>query len=94
MKGFLNQYILNTERNINTIRQLDKADYFEEQFEKVVEQNYTSTLKIVIVRKAVFITQLVFSGEVLPFMVLFLGVVYPFMDMRRLAKQLLSWTPW
>ena len=74
MKGFLNQYILNTERNINTIRQLDKADYFEEQFEKVVEQNYTSTLKIVIVRKAVFITQLVFSGEVLPFMVLFLGV--------------------
>ena len=78
MKGFLNQYIVNTERNINTIRQLDKADYFEEQFEKVVEQNYTSTLKIVIVRKAVFITQLVFSGEVLPFMVLFLGVVLSF----------------
>lgn len=78
MKGFLNQYIVNTERNINTIRQLDKADYFEEQFEKVVEQNYTSTLKIAIVRKTVFITQLVFSGEVLPFMVLFLGVVLSF----------------
>lgn len=77
-KGVLNQYIVNTERNINTIRQLDKAAYFEEQFEKVVNQNYISSLKNMVVKKAVFITQLVFSGEVLPFLVLFLGVILSF----------------
>ena len=77
-KSVLNQYIVNTERNVDTIRQLEKAAYFEEQFGKVVEKNYTATLKKTIVRKAVFITQLVFSGEVLPFLVLFLGVVLSF----------------
>lgn len=77
-RGILTGRITNTEKNINFIKQLNKSQYFEKQFDELVNRVYILPLRKSILKKALFITQLVFSSEILPFLILFFGVVFSF----------------
>ena len=71
----LNQYMLSVGRCRNTIKQLDKSGYFIQKYDTYIKNSYLPVINKVIKNNALFITQLIFSQEILPFMMLFAGVV-------------------
>lgn len=71
----LNQFMVNAGRNINSITQLNKTTYFEEKIDRFIESNYIPVLNKTIITQAIYIIQLIFSSEIIPFIILFLGII-------------------
>lgn len=71
----LNQYMLSVGRCRNTIKQLDKSGYFIQKYDTYMKNSYLPVINKVIKSNALFITQLIFSQEILPFMMLFAGII-------------------
>lgn len=73
--GVLNRYMLNAGKSINTIRQLDKTSFFVGKYDDYIEEKYIPVVKRVIKIHTLYISQIIFSQEIIPFIMLFTGVV-------------------
>lgn len=75
LDSILNQQMINSGKCINTIRQLRKENFFEDKFNQFVEGKYLHVLKKTIYCQTMFISQMIFSREIIPFVILFTGIL-------------------
>ena len=71
----LNQSLTETIKSISTIKQLRKLEYFGEKYNGFMDGEYKRTVRKVISAQTFYIVQLVLSQEMIPVIVLFIGVV-------------------
>jgi ABC-type bacteriocin/lantibiotic exporter with double-glycine peptidase domain len=72
----LNQFMIETIKSIGSVVQLNKRQYFGHKYEKLIEKKYRPIIEHVIVGQALYISQLIFSQEIIPFIVLFIGMIF------------------
>ena len=85
----LNQYMLSTGKSIDTVRQLDKASFFSKKYDDYMAEEYLPILKKLISSHTLFISQLIFSQEVIPFLMLFLGVILTALGGSTIGKAII-----
>lgn len=71
----LSQSFTETIKGISTIKQLHKSEYFGDKYNEYMDGKYKKIIHRVIRSQAFFIVQLVFSQEIIPLIVLFMGVI-------------------
>ena len=76
MNEDLNQFVIESIKSIGTIRQLNKYKFFAKKYDEYLDGKYKSIVKKVILSQSFYISQLVFSQEVIPFIVLFIGIIF------------------
>lgn len=76
MNEDLNQFVIESIKSIGTIKQLNKYKFFAQKYEKYLDEKYKSVVKKVILSQSFYISQLVFSQEVIPFIILFIGIIF------------------
>lgn len=72
----LTQFMSETIKSISTICQLNKYDYFGGKYNFYMDSKYKKIVNKVIVSQAFYIVQLVFTQEIIPVLVLLLGIVF------------------
>ncbi len=72
----LNQLMVETVKSMGSIVQLNKRNYFERKYETYMDQKYKPIIEHVILGQALYISQLIFSQEIIPFLVLFMGMIF------------------
>lgn len=72
----LTQFMTETIKSISTICQLNKYDYFGGKYNFYMDSKYKKIVNKVIVSQAFYIVQLVFTQEIIPVLVLLLGIVF------------------
>ena len=72
----LNQFVIESIKSIGTIRQLNKYNFFAQKYDEYLDGKYKSIVKKVILSQSFYISQLVFSQEIIPFIVLFIGIIF------------------
>ena len=82
----LNQQMLNSGRNIKTIKQLKKAGFFEKKYSEFIQNKYLPVLKKSIWGQTLFISQLIFSQEIIPFLMLFVGILFALSDATTIGS--------
>ena len=76
MNEDLNQFVIESIKSIGTIRQLNKYKFFAKKYDEYLDGKYKAIVKKVILSQSFYISQLVFSQEVIPFIVLFIGIIF------------------
>lgn len=76
LNGELNQQMISSGMGIHTIRQLRKENLFEGIFNQFIDQKYLPVLKKTISCQAIFVSQMIFSREIIPFVILFIGILF------------------
>src|SRR5699024_11097837 len=76
MNEDLNQFVIESIKSIGTIRQLNKYKFFAKKYDEYLDGKYKSIVKKVILSQSFYISQLVFSQEIIPFIVLFIGIIF------------------
>ena len=76
MNEDLNQFVIESIKSIGTIRQLNKYNFFAQKYDEYLDGKYKSIVKKVILSQSFYISQLVFSQEIIPFIVLFIGIIF------------------
>lgn len=71
----LNQFLTETIKSISTIKQLQKLNYFGDKYNEYMNEKYKTIINRVIFSQSFYIVQLVFSQEVIPVIILFIGVI-------------------
>lgn len=76
MNEDLNQFVIESIESIGTIRQLNKYKFFAQKYDEYLDGKCKSIVKKVILSQSFYISQLVFSQEVIPFILLFIGIIF------------------
>lgn len=72
----ISQFMIESIKNICVIKQLHKEDYFGEKYETYVQKKYKKIINRIICSQAFYIVQYVIAQEMLPVLILFIGVVF------------------
>lgn len=72
----INQFMLETIKNICVIKQLHKEVYFGEKYETYVKNKYRKIINRIICSQAFYIVQYVIAQEMMPVLILFIGVIF------------------
>lgn len=72
----INQFMLETIKNICVIKQLRKEVYFGEKYEIYVQNKYGKIINRMICSQAFYIVQFVIAQELMPVFILFIGVIF------------------
>ncbi|MEZ3445442.1 MAG: ABC transporter ATP-binding protein/permease [Lachnospiraceae bacterium] len=85
----INQYIINVGRCRNTIKQLDKSDFFVKKYDDYLEKEYQPVIEKLVRSHAFFIVQLILSQEIIPFIMLFVGVVLTILGKSTIGRAII-----
>lgn len=85
----INHFLLDAVNSIRTIIQLDKRQYFSKQYESYMDEHYQPVIEGVIKGQAFYISQLIFSQEMIPFMVLVVGVILTAFKMTTIGTTII-----
>ena len=85
----LNQYMLNIGKSIDTVRQLGKMSFFSQKYDDYMKEEYLPVIKKLVKSQTFFISQLIFSTEVSPFLMLFMGVILTVLGRATIGKAII-----
>lgn len=85
----MNQYMINVGRCRNTIKQLDKSDFFVKKYDDYLEKEYQPVIEKLVRSHAFFIVQLILSQEIIPFIILFVGVVLTILGRSTIGRAII-----
>lgn len=72
----INQFMIETMKSMGSIVQLNKRQYFADKYNRYMEEKYKPAVNHVVINQALYISQLVNSQEMIPFLVLFIGLIF------------------
>lgn len=72
----MNQFMIETLKGISTIKELNKKKYFVKKYSDYINGKYKKTIRNVISSQTFYIVQLVLSQEIIPIIVLFVGIIF------------------